>query len=175
MIQVPVICHNCEAFFGANILDGAILGNTRLGNNPIPCPFCGKMGYTIEGLYSSIGQTVQIIANSLNSEKSLALLVQNLKQFKTRELDPRLFKKEIQQNVPELKKITDTLPKTRSELYAFVAVLLSAIALLISAITQSSSSSQSMTKEDVKEIVMVAISKTISEERLLKKIEKVPE
>jgi hypothetical protein len=174
MTQVPVICHNCEALYGASILEGAILGNTRLGNNPIPCPFCGKMGYTIEGLYSSIGQTLQIIANSLPSEKSLALLARKLEEFKTRGLTPSLFKKEMQQKVPELKYITDTLPKTRSELYAFIAILLTAITILSSVITHSPNPSQSITKENVEEIVMKAISKTITEEGIHRKINKMP-
>lgn len=168
MTLVPVICHNCEAFYGANVLDGAILGNTRLGNNPIPCPFCGKMGYTIEGLYSSVGQAVKIIVNSLNSEKSLTLLAKKLEGFKSKELDPHLFKKELQQNVPELKSITDILPKTRTELYAFIAVLLAAITLIISTVINSSNSSQTMTTENVNKIVTEAISKTINEKTMLK-------
>jgi len=79
MPEVPVLCRNCEALFSTNILEGAILENTLIGNKPVPYPFCGHMGYTIEGLYSTVGETVQIIANSLRSEKSLSLLAKKLK------------------------------------------------------------------------------------------------
>lgn len=168
MAEVPVLCHNCKALYGATVLEGALLGNTQLGNNPIPCPFCGNMGYTIEGLYSSVEKAVQIVSNSLSSEKSLSFLTKKLEEYKRRELDPHIFKQEILQNAPELKCLTDTLPKTRSELYAFIAVLLTAITVLLSTITHFPSPNDSITKENVKEIVKEAVNKTITETALLR-------
>lgn len=169
MTVVPVICHNCEALYGANVLEGAILVNTRLGNNPIPCPFCGKIGYTIGGLYSSVGMAIEIIVDSAYSKKSLATLAKKLEKLNLKKLDTDQFKKEIQQNVPELKSITDIIPKTRVELYAFVAVLLSAITLLISTVTNFSNSSKAVTTEAVNKIVTEAISKAISEKDSFRK------
>ena len=166
MPDVPVLCRNCEALFSASILEGAILENTLIGNKPVPYPFCGYMGNTIEGLYSTVGETVQIIANSLRSEKSLSLLAKKLKHLIARETEPSLFKQEIQQDVPELKSIADTLPNTRSELYAFIAIILGDITMLISIHTQFSRSSQSITKENVEEIVKEAMDKTIEETAL---------
>ncbi|MDH3997553.1 MAG: hypothetical protein OET90_01825 [Desulfuromonadales bacterium] len=165
MIVIPAICHSCNALYGARskVLDGAILNYTLLGNNPVPCPFCGKIGYTIEGLYSSVSKAVQVIISSLNSEEYLPQLTKKLEECKSREIDPEIFRKELQQNIPELKNIADILPKTRSELYAFIAVLLTVTTMFISTITQLSNSMESVTKQNVEEIVREAIEKTISD------------
>ena len=164
MTTVPVLCRNCETLFGANVLEGAILNNTLIGNNPIPCPFCGNTGYTIEGLYSNIGEAVQIIVSSFNSQKELSVFAEKLIQFKNQQIDPIQFKTEV----PELRKIEDSLPKTRSELYAFIAVLLTAISILISSYTQFSSSNQILSKERVEKIVKESIQRSIDEAALLK-------
>lgn len=159
---VPVICHNCEALYGASVLNGAMLANTRLGNNPIPCPFCGKVGYTVEGLYSSVGQLLKIIVTSAYSKEKLAILAKELEIISSKELDIENLKTKIQQNLPELKGISDIIPKTRSELYAFLAVLLSAITLLLSSITNFSNSSKTITPEVVNKIVTEAINNSMN-------------
>lgn len=162
MTLVPAICHNCGVLYGANVLEGAILENTLLGNNPIPCPNCGNMGYTMEGLYSSIGNTVRIIANTIKSKNALILLGQKLAELNAKGVDPSFLKNELEKNVPELKNISDALPKTRSELYAFIAILLSALTILISTITNVSTPSHSVTEKQVEKIVMEAIEQTIT-------------
>jgi hypothetical protein len=159
MTIVPVFCQNCEALYGANVLEGAILDNTLIGNNPISCPFCGKTGYTIEGLYSNIGKAIEIIVESFNSKQSLSTFAEKLCQLKDKKIDPIQFKTEV----PELKKLGDSLPKNRSELYAFIAILLTAISMLISSYTQFFSSQQTISRETIEQIVKESVQENIDE------------
>lgn len=163
MTDVPAICQNCGALYAARVLEGAILKDTKLGGNPIPCPLCGSIGYVVDGLYSNIGNTIQIIASSISSQKQLKYLIAKLNDLKNGRLSTIQFQESIRKDMPEIKSITDTLPKTRSELYAFIAILLTAITILISSLTQFSHPSERISKDDVDKIVAEAIDKTVKD------------
>lgn len=165
MTVVPVYCHNCDTVFGADIAKGAILKNTFIGNNPIPCPLCGNIGYTIEGLYSSIGKSLEIIVSSFNSKNSLLAFAEKLLQLKKNKIEPTEFKNEV----PELSSVKESLPKTRSELYAFIAILLTAISIFISTYTQFKSTDTSLSKESIENIVKESVQKYLEDTKVQQK------
>ncbi len=156
MPNIPVLCHNCETLFGVNILEGAILDNTLLGDNPFPCPSCGKTGYTLTGLYSNVRKTLDIVLSSYNSSKSLTLLAQKLEELNSKKLEPDIFHQEIQDNIPELQRITDILPKTRIEIYNFIYILIAALTLLIATINYSANNN-SVSQESIQNVTINAI------------------
>lgn len=92
------------------------------------------MGHIPDGVYNFIGNTIEFLSGpkrSINELKQLAALLQ---RAKTRNVSSDSLAREIDESIPELASIKDWLPRTRTELYAFIALLLSALTLMISQI-----------------------------------------
>jgi len=128
MPRVPAICQNCKTLHlsGLNI-EGR---DNTLINCSSSCPRCGTESIILDGVYSAIDGALQ----ALVGEQSIELLKQlrdTLEQAKQQALEPEEVRHRIGEASPELKKFGDCLPKTRSELYVFILVLIGLLNLLI--------------------------------------------
>jgi hypothetical protein len=99
------------------------------GNTAGPCPNCGATGTIPDGLYSFIGQTLRIVSTwSPGHRQRLATELAAAKAGP----NPRAAAEAAIRKEPDLLGVAQRLliPRDAGEFWAFVAVLLAAIALL---------------------------------------------
>ena len=129
MPQIPAICEDCQAIFrsGANI---AAKNATFEGCAAGPCPRCGGWGRTLDGVYSALGNVLHLLLQQ-PSPDVLKQIVPLLSEGVKRHLPRDEIVANIEQTTPELRAIGDSLPTTRSELYAFIAILVAVLGMLL--------------------------------------------
>ncbi|MFA6921469.1 MAG: hypothetical protein WC216_06465 [Gallionella sp.] len=163
MPDVPAICSDCGAIFGAG-LSSAIIKNTQFGGTKVgPCPECGGTGIIPDGIYSFVGDVVEVIATSVQGAKDIREIILRLSNIASRNLEPDQFRDAISKEVPELKKFSDIMPRTRTELYAFVAILLTALGMLAGTGVWLGSQTETIDKTKIEQIVDDAIAERLRE------------
>ncbi|WLG14849.1 SEC-C metal-binding domain-containing protein [Psychrobacter cibarius] len=140
-MNVPAVCDNCGNIFpsGFSAINSTNISfsNCRAG----PCPVCGGKGHIPDGVYNSIGNTIEFLSGPERSLIELKKLASILERAKNNNFDSKSIGREVDEEIPELSSIKDLLPTNRSELYGFITILLTIISLIMSQ-TQSSSSSK---------------------------------
>lgn len=131
-MRVPAVCDNCGAIFASSI-EATNSRNISFSNCTAgPCPACGRMGHIPDGVYNFIGNTIELLSGPGRTVSELERLANILKAARDKGASLDQIKSEIHKNVPELSSLKDILPKNRSELYAFLALILSVISILLS-------------------------------------------
>jgi len=86
----------------------------------------------MDGVYNSVEMAVERIARTRLSRERLELLRQALQaQQDSSVTNHDAVARSIERSAPELGDLRDTIPKTRAELYAFIALLLTALPMLV--------------------------------------------
>jgi len=133
MPEMPAFCDNCGTVFGSGFVFENCRNVTLSGNRVGPCPNCGGMGHVPDGVYDVTENAIKLIQGTIKTINQLqqlsALLVEAQKQNLTKEQ----VQTNIKETVPELTNFASVLPQTRSELYGFIGIILTAIGLLIAA------------------------------------------
>lgn len=88
-------------------------------------------GVILDGVYSAVGKALQVFIGQQDADKLKKLLV-ILQSAKRDDLDADKVANTINETTPEFSKLADFLPKTRTELYAFLVVIIMFITLLLS-------------------------------------------
>lgn len=136
-MRVPAVCDNCGAIF-ASAIEATNSKNISFSNCTAgPCPACGGMGHIPDGVYNFIGNTIELLSGPGRTVSELERLANILKAARDNGASLDQVKSEIQKNMPELSSLKDMLPKNRSELYAFLALILSVISILLSQIASN--------------------------------------
>ena len=132
MANVPVICDACGAFFIAKSLFGGDLRHvTFSGSNKVgPCPGCGSVGRIPDGTYDFIGASIDLLSAPDRSIAELKTLARLLRSARDESVTPERVREEIRSELPGL---SELLPRSRSELYACIAIILTIIAMLLKA------------------------------------------
>jgi hypothetical protein len=133
MPEMPAFCDNCGAVFGSGFVFENCRNVTLSGNRVGPCPNCGGMGHVPDGVYDITGNAIKLLQGSIKTVQQLQQLSAVLFDAQKRNLSKEQVQSKIQDKVPELSNFASVLPQTRSELYGFVGILLTAIGLLIAA------------------------------------------
>ncbi len=120
-MQIPAICNNCNSVIPSGIEVENCL-NFTLEGGTTNCPFCGGIAHMMDGTFNIIGDTISVLKSGNVTKENLSLLLDILKKNKDATSSEKI-KKEINETVPELNTISDALPKTRTELYAFITLL----------------------------------------------------
>ncbi|MBN1397318.1 MAG: hypothetical protein JXA06_04720 [Bacteroidetes bacterium] len=132
MPQLPSICTNpkCGMIF-ASPINLLATDNTFINLLYGICPKCGTVGRIPNGKYSSIGD--QLFA-TLFDIPDIAIL-NNYVSFVSEKvhsgLSPEIIKESVNNEFPQLKPLSDLIPQTRSDAYAFIGILLTLIGLTI--------------------------------------------
>jgi hypothetical protein len=121
-----------------------------------PCPYCGSMGKIPDGIYSALTNTAQLLASGNILPPNIRQLISLLKSSVDKKDDSESISKQIKENLPELSSVTNFLPKTRNELYAFITVLI-ALATLILNTCKSETSRLTVTNINLNLLVNQAI------------------
>lgn len=134
-MQIPAICEKCNSIVASGIEVQNSLHLTLM-NNITNCPFCGGIAHTIDGTFNIIGNTISVLKAGNITKENMSLLLSILENNKNADSSEKI-KEEINKNIPECKKISDLLPKNKSDLYSFIAILIAIIQTYISLSSQN--------------------------------------
>jgi len=129
-VHIPAFCDTCGAVFRSGIVVENSTNVTFVGNRAGPCPVCGGMGHVPDGVFNFVGSTIQILSAPRRTVDELSRLAEILKDAREKKRNAEEVTQAIRKEVPELAGLADLLPKTRTELYAFLALIVAVIALL---------------------------------------------
>ncbi|MDO6501213.1 SEC-C metal-binding domain-containing protein [Photobacterium sanguinicancri] len=124
MPAIPAFCDTCgtafpSGFFMENCTDISLRG-CKSG----PCPKCGGQGSVPDGVFNVIGNVIEILDAPRKTIEQLTKYSKVLHEARANNLSREEVKAKIDKEVPELSGISSYLPKTRTELYAFLTLLL---------------------------------------------------
>lgn len=151
MLHVPAICENCEIIFPSGIVgenSTVVINNVRSG----PCSRCGKDGVVPDGYYDIKDKIINIFVNSDISIDRIRNIYKIINEAKNSQNDPDFIIDKIKNDAEELKSIFDLAPKTKSQLYGFLTLILTFIMTIIMIISMSNTQNK-ITKEDLKTII----------------------
>jgi SEC-C motif-containing protein len=132
MVRVPAVCDSCGGFFPSSIQLSNATGVNFTANRVGPCPRCGGNGHIPDGAYNFIGNAIELLSGPARSKSDLERLAAILRSAQQRGASAADIRKEVTSQIPELQSIADLLPRTRRELYPFIMVLLTILAILLS-------------------------------------------
>lgn len=132
MARIPAICDKCSTIFpsGFNIAKvgaQASLSNCKAG----PCPRCGGDGTILDGVYKAIDNATTEAFVGKQSIDKLKQLLGVLELAKKKQWGREEVIANINKTTPAFAKIADRLPKSRTELYAFIVIIIMVINTLI--------------------------------------------
>jgi hypothetical protein len=119
----PAVCDNCGTVFPSGFAFGPGTSNILMtGNKSGPCPKCGGMGSVPDGVYDTLGDTLNIV--STWSNKRITQLIAGLTQAQNAP-DPLAATQDALAQEEELWNIARRLlvPTNPAEFWAFVAAL----------------------------------------------------
>jgi hypothetical protein len=131
MAQMPAFCDACGAVFPSGFeLRGTV---SLAGNRSGPCPGCGSMGHVPDGVFRITGRLIEILSAPTTSVSELMRFSDILTRAQQQGTAPDDLAAQITREAPSFGPLFELLPRTRSELYAFVSLILAAVALVLSA------------------------------------------
>ena len=147
----PALCGHCGNLFDSQIgvqmpdrdSDGNWVGLGIIGiGGEVPCPKCGEMADFRSDLISFVDQAYQIFKD-INISK-LVIIKNTFENLQSERITLDQFvsaTNSLQQEIPELSTLKDIIPKTRTELYTVIGIILTIIGLIIAykAIPESTS------------------------------------
>lgn len=158
MPEMPAFCQNCRTIFGSGMVFENCKNITLIGFS-IECPKCGKMGQVPDGVYDIVGNIITVLTSTKNTVYNLNKLNNILTNAKKSNYSHEEIKSKIKEELPELSSLSDTLPKTRNELYAFIVLILTTIGLTLAFI--SSTNKNEISESKIKKITEKAIEKSL--------------
>lgn len=131
-MKVPAIRNECGTLFASPIeLNPGAPTMSFVGCGAGPCPSCAGDGSIPDGIYNFIGNTIQILSDSSRTRAQLQRLAAVLTEARQSKMTANELDQRLRQDLPELSSICDALPRTRNELYAFLAIVLTIITMLL--------------------------------------------
>ena len=158
MPEMPAFCQNCGAIFGSGMVFENCR-NLRLSGNTAQCPKCGGIGKIPDGVFDIVGNIINVLNATKDTVNNLNKLNNLLNDAKKENYSHEEIQSKIKEELPELSSLSDVLPKTRNELYAFIALILTTLGLAISFL--SSSNDNTISELKIKEITDQAIEKSL--------------
>ncbi len=128
---IPAICDQCYTFFPSGIVTENAINITLSGNKSGPCPKCGGMGHIPDGTFNFINNTIEILQAPERTISELTQLEQILRQTKSKSASPKEIKEALAKESSDFKRIADFLPSNKAELYAFIALIIEIISLIL--------------------------------------------
>ena len=136
MPEMPVFCEKCGLIFGSGLYFENTT-NVTLSGNRAECPRCHNMAAIPDGLFNFLNDTIEIIKAPKITVTKLEYYRNLVGKLKEEKADFEEVKSELNENAPELSKLIDFLPKTRSELYTFLALILATITFTLNQLNKN--------------------------------------
>lgn len=147
---MPAVCDSCGTIFPSGFEVENAYHTTFSNCGSGPCPTCGSMGHIPDGVYNFIGNTIELLSGPSRTRSELHRLATILRQAREQKASLDQVGERIRREVPELSSLKDLLPKTRSEIYSFIAIIIAIIGLILGQAKQDGAS-----KITVNEVVNV--------------------
>ncbi len=128
MVKVPAFCENCGAIFPS---DYELRGEVNLSGNLQGCPVCGHFAHLPDGVFRFTEDTITLLTGPDRTVEELKILKGLLERLQEEKPDRETVVEALKRDAPQLSKLTDLLPQSRSELYGFLAVVLAAIGIVL--------------------------------------------
>jgi len=160
LADIPAICNKCGSLFVApNLFGGGTVQfiNCALG----PCPVCGGTGNIIDGVYSAATNSAKLFFSPATKINDLIKLQQIIEKAKKEKHSTKQLSNSLKEEVPELQSLSDWLPKTRMELYAFSGIILTIITIITTSAFNYAESKDNTTEAKIEELVEKALKKQI--------------
>ena len=88
MPGLPAICDTCLTVWDPHAINIANATNVHIEDVTVsPCPNCGGVGHIPDGIYSATTDTINVVATTVRSARSLALLGRLLQQARKEKVD----------------------------------------------------------------------------------------
>lgn len=129
MLFMPAFCDTCATAFNSGIFVENSMNLSFTGNKAGPCPSCGGMGHIPDGVFNFINNTIEVLSAPERTILELTRFAQILREAKAKTETREQVVSRIEQEVPALSSLGNLLPKNRSDLYAFITIVLAAISL----------------------------------------------
>lgn len=98
-----------------------------------PVQTAGVRGHVPDGVYDITGNAIKLLQGSIKTVQQLQQLSAVLFEAQKKNLSKEQVQANIQKTIPGLHDFASALPQTRSELYGFIGIILTAIGLMIAA------------------------------------------
>lgn len=131
MPDVPAVCDTCGTVFSSGIYAENATIVTLVGNTAGPCPRCGGMGHVPDGTFTFTENTIELLQGPQRTVSELQSLAEILRQARERHASTEEVAETIRRESPQLTRLADLLPRTRSELYGFIQIVLAIIAIVL--------------------------------------------
>ncbi len=131
MPDVPAVCDTCGTVFSSGIYIENATSVTLAGNTAGPCPRCGDMGHVPDGTFNFTEDTIELLQGPRRTVSELQNLAEILRQARERHASTEEVAETIRRESPQLTRLADLLPRTRSELYGFIQIVLAVIAIVL--------------------------------------------
>jgi hypothetical protein len=135
-LRVPAVCNNCGTIFPSGFEAENARNITFSGCGAGPCPVCGGNGHIPDGVNNFIGNTIEFLTGPSRSANELQRLSDILRQAQKDKASTDEIVEKIEKEIPELSSIKDLLPKTRSDLYTFIIIILTIISMILTEVNQ---------------------------------------
>jgi hypothetical protein len=130
MPEVPAFCDSCGAIFRSGMVFENSQNVTFHGVQAGPCPRCGGMGHVPDGVFNFIGETIEVLGAPGRTRAELQQFARILRQAEEQQVAPAELAATLQKELPAFAPIAAILPTNRAELYEFIKILISIIALI---------------------------------------------
>lgn len=120
------------------------------------CPRCHTQAHIPLGVYSALNSTTLLFTSKRVSPEKLQQIIAIFKSAKDKGASSDEVARDIRATAPELSSLADVLPKTRPQLYAFIALITLVIQFILS-LCQAGNTPQDLSESDVQQIVDEAI------------------
>jgi hypothetical protein len=129
MPRIPAVCKKCGKIFQSSFnVGGTVVMQDCVAG---PCPFCGGSGSIPSGIYTTLTNAALIFAAGKILPPQFRNFISIIESAIKNKEDAIKVSMEIKENMPELSSVADALPKTRNELYAFLAILIALVTLIL--------------------------------------------
>jgi hypothetical protein len=118
------------AVFRSSIVAESVTKLTLVGIGAGPCPVCGGSGHIPDGVFTFVGNTIRILSAPQRTIDELSRLAEILRKAREKKEAPEAVAQKIRDELPNLADLADLLPRTRTELYAFLALIVAVITLI---------------------------------------------
>ena len=133
MPVLPAFCKNqaCGEIFPSGFSVDNVTNASFDGCESGPCPRCGSMGRIPDGVFNFIGGTVEVLSAPAASIADYTRLQQILRDARARKESAAAVADRIRNEAPQFSGLGDLLPRSTSELYAFLALIVAIITLVV--------------------------------------------
>jgi SEC-C motif len=134
-LRAPAFCDSCGTIFQSAFEINA-QHTTFINCGSGPCPKCGGSGHIPDGIYNFIGNTIELLSGPSRTVSELQRLAEILNQARNRKKSIEEVSERIEKELPWFSSLKDLLPKSRTEFYPFIGIVIAVVGLIIGQLKQ---------------------------------------